>query len=412
MKIAFLILVANLSLSGCATFTDLQRTSADELLPRPTAQVQHADYGVADGFVCDGLQKTWAKTTPSDVQLFERARYCAIIEDDDTLVDSKNTGKTSLPRKHLARFVRNGMELADAHCEVFLDAVEGKRVLTEFNLSTFNALVGAATAAMSKLANHPQSLFNLAIGAAGVNSFADNYKANFLLTGAMHQLRAAVKNYRTAMVDGSDLAAPELYTSFAAAQGDLREYAGVCSHKGLVHIVNTKLADTKFEAGNKDKSDGERLARMLLEKAKRTDPQIVKAAFAAGEFETVYEIARLDKSARLALMVKLVAAENKLLKEKFPGVWQVVLALALDKDTPENIDDILRAGQLLSYTLGGSQTQAAQIAELVNPPAPGTPKVAITTTVPVASSAFRSLSRVRQPASDASITVEKKNNLR
>lgn len=378
MKLMIILMSGLLGLSGCATFNDLSRTSADELLPRPTAQVLHADLGAAEGFDCAKLPKAWPKTTPSDVQLFERARYCAMIEDDTSLVDRGNdtslldggssTPVTSVPRKHLPRFVRHGMELADAHCEVFLDAMEGKRVLTEFNLSNFNILVGAATVAMAKLGNHPQSLFNLATGATAANAFADNYKANFLLTGTMYQLRLAVKDFREEMVKKSDLATPEKYASYTAAQGDLREYASVCSHKGLVHLVNTKLADTKFEATNLDRTAGDRLVGMLLAEAKARDETITKTGFSAGEFEVVYELARLEKATRVALMTKLVANDKKLLKEKFPGVWPVLLALELNKDSPRAIADILLAGKLLGYPLGTSETQRAQIAELIKPP--------------------------------------------
>lgn len=363
--ISLVVAVVTVSLSGCATFNDLSKTSADELLPKPGVRVLHADVSASGGFVC-GITTLAATSTPSEIELFERARYCAIIEDDEFLQgDTNKQFFANLSRSYLSRFVRQGMVLADAHCEVFLDAMEGKRVLTEFNISNFNILAGVATLAMSKLGNHPQSLFNLATGATAVNSFSDNYKANFLLTGTMHQLRDAVKQYRGVLASASNLASPDTYTSFAEAQGDLREYASVCTHKGLVHLVNTKLANTKFEAGNLDKTAGDRIARLLITEAKASDASIKKEAFAAGEFETLYELVVLPSSTRTKLLAKLYAGDKKLLKEKLPTLWQIIVALGLEKDVPRSVDDIVLAGKLLGYPLGKSDAQRILVAGLV-----------------------------------------------
>lgn len=376
--IALAAFAAITNLSGCATVGDLSRTGADELLPRPAIPSPHADFGASEGFKCETLPKSWGATTPSEVQLFERVRYCALIEDDQSLhYDTTKQANTDSPsRTYLARFVRQGMVLADAHCDVFLDAMEGKRTLTEFNLSNFNILAGVATAAMSKLGNHPQSLFNLATGAAAANSFADNYKANFLLTGTMHQLRDTVKQYRDELASASNLANPAAYSTYPEAQGDLREYASVCTHKGLVHLVNTKLAGSRFEANNLDKSAGVRMTARILTDAKKTDPTITKEAFAAGEFETIYEIAILETATRKSLITKLLADDKKLLKEKLPGLSSVVAALALEKDSPSALVDIVLAGRLLGYPLGSSETQKVAVAALVKAHVPAAPAAA------------------------------------
>lgn len=369
MKI-FLVLAAFTGitiLSGCATVGDLSRTGPDELLPRPAISSPHSDFGASEGFKCETLPTSWGATTPSEVQLFERVRYCALIEDDQSLHYDKIKQANSNPsgRTYLARFVRQGMVLADAHCDVFLDAMEGKRMLTEFNLSNFNILAGVATAAMAKLGNHPQALFNLATGAAAANSFADNYKANFLLTGTMHQLRDTVKQYRAELASESNLANPAAYLTYPEAQGDLREYASVCTHKGLVHLVNTKLAGTRFEANNLDKSAGLRMAAKVLADAKRIDPTITKDAFAVGEFETIYEIAILETATRKSFISKLLSDDKKLLKEKLPGLSSVVAALALEIDAPPTLVDIVFAGRLLGYPLGSSESQRIAVAALV-----------------------------------------------
>jgi len=371
-------LVAALMLGGCATTSDLMQTNPDPLFVAPASAqslpVDMAKYAGAP----DSCEQNWLKgqrplqAVPSDVDRFAAVMACSL------------TGEV----KQHNRFVQVGRLLAARQCDVFMDSLEDKRVHVGYNQTNMNTLVTAAAAVLAKSGHHAQSIFNLATGAVAANSLIDNYRANYVMTHSLFQLREKIREGR-AVLDRTidDNIERETYQTFDQAKQDLLDYGDWCSHKTLVHIINSALRETKIEADGPADALAEKNKQQLFDKAKAANDKIPGKAFTDRQFALLFAIANRASKPRIDVIAKLDTPDPTKKTTKWddplkaPDVALIAKALKLDSGEGDgNADMIVTIGRLTGFESGAGSKERSELnlalGVLDTPPAAGTAAIA------------------------------------
>lgn len=368
-----------LALGGCATMNDLLQTNPDPLFTAPNTALVLPSTVRGLGTQTTDCESTWlaAQTTaiPSDVDRFTAAMSCSL---------------RGGPAQH-ARFVEVGRLLATRQCDVFLDSLEDKRVHTGYNQTNMNTLVAGAAAVLAKTGHHAQSIFNLATGAIAANSLIDNYRANYVMTHSLYQLRKKIKEGQLLLDTAIDAGiAHQSFTSFDDAKQDLLDYGDWCSHKTLVDIINTALRDTKISAETAEQSLASKDKQALFEQAKLVDANIKGKAFTDRQFSLLFALAKMGSSVRVASIGVLNKEDAKTKKSRWvdplndADLALIVKALKLDVDADAGNDvakRIVNIGLVIGYQfeLGNAQENELKLALGSSPMSGATAKSTTTT---------------------------------
>lgn len=370
VKSAFVIASLAIVLSGCATTNDLLQTNPDPLFVAPNATYTLSVEVTGLDTSSSECEKTWMKSkvtaVPSDVDRFAAAMSCSLRGDAP---------------QH-ARFVEVGRLLATRQCDVFMDSLEDKRVHTGYNQTNMNTLVAAAAAVLAKTGHHAQSIFNLATGAVAANSLIDNYRANYVMTHSLYQLRQKIREGRAALdVTVNNNIAHQSYATFDQAKQDLMDYGDWCTHKTLVHIINTALSETKITTDAPEASLANKDRQLLFDQAKGSNDKIKGKAFTDRQFALLFALANRANAARVSSITVLDTVDAAKGKTKWddplkePDLALIVKALKLDGAAGDtNADKIVTIGRIIGYQFGLGEKERAEI-ELALGPA-GAPVVA------------------------------------
>jgi hypothetical protein len=361
--LSFAVIVCAL-VGGCATMSDVTRTNPEPLFEPPADDFKFAEDDKnkpgPSGASCyhDWLKKA-SPSIPSDVRRFTGAMSCALNEDPAAL----------------SHFARVGKSLASRYCDIFLDGLEDKRVHTVYNQSNMNSLFAAAAAILTRGANHTQSVFNLATGAAAANALIDNYRANYVMTHSIYQLREKLLQMRTELdrVIEQNISTSN-YHQFDEVKDDLLEYADVCSHKTLVFIVNASLSATRITAGPAESPLAKRNLKALLDGAKKIDTAITSTELSQRQFALLFAlISRENLAADIEALDKVDSQTKKniwssVLKDEDLG--RIVKALALGKPAGSvSVSLILDIAAAQNFKFGAGYSEQVELAKALKVPA-------------------------------------------
>lgn len=353
------VAMAVLALGGCATINDLLQTNPDPLFTAPNTALVLPSTVNGLGAPTTDCESKWlaAQTTaiPSDVDRFTAAMSCSL---------------RGGPAQH-ARFVEVGRLLATRQCDVFLDSLEDKRVHTGYNQTNMNTLVAGAAAVLAKTGHHAQSIFNLATGAVAANALIDNYRANYVMTHSLYQLRKKIKEGQLLLDTAIDAAiAHQSFTSFDDAKQDLLDYGEWCSHKTLVDIINSALRDTKISAETPEQSLASKDKQALFEQAKLVDAKIKGKAFTDRQFSLLFALAKMGSRVRVASISTLNREDTQTKKSRWvdplndADLALIVKALKLDVDADAGNDvakKIVNIGLVIGYQFGLGNAQEHEL---------------------------------------------------
>ena len=185
---------------------------------------------------CDMPKEIWKKNVlPSAYSQFLISAVCAFRETQDQASDK------------FSRFTIDGVAFSNHSCEDFFNILEDRRTQSDVSKSAVNVAGSAITAALAEAGGHQRSIFNLATVMTAGNAGFEVYRAAFLLTPDLKQLRDLIQTGRTTRADAMRQKALEKkYTSYTQVKEDLIAYDELCSHKVLVDVVNKSLANNKF----------------------------------------------------------------------------------------------------------------------------------------------------------------------
>jgi hypothetical protein len=353
------------TLQGCGTLKDLQRTNPDALFDAPDTRVTTAfPAGVLSG--SSNCEDAWIRAQtnaiPSDVERFTAVMYCGI----------------GGSRSHWARFAEVGRSLADRHCNIFMDTLEDRRVHVAFNQTNITTMIGVASAILAKVGGHTQAIFNLAQGQLVTNAVSENYKSHYIMSNSIHQLREKMKSGQAVLREEMQKSIEaQSYTSFDDAKDDLMDYGDWCSHKTLIHIINESLSATRYGLDSPESAIGKEDFQALLAVAKATDPSISLKALGNADMLTLFVFASKE-SAEIKKILEALDRETgtpaksgwtTLLKSD--QIAKVIKALKLETDEAMR-KRIVGLGRLLEFERGQANPVAQQLADfLLNPSSAG-----------------------------------------
>ena len=352
-------------LGGCATTSDWLQTNPDPLFVSPgTTYVLPPDLKGIDISRTD-CEASWLKSQinaiPSDVDRFAAAMSCSLRGD---------------ATQH-ARFVEVGRLLASRQCDVFMDSLEDKRVHTGYNQTNMNTLVAAAAAILAKSGHHAQAIFNLATGAVAANSLVDNYRANYVMTHSLYQLRQKIREGKAALdATVNTNIAQRSYSTFDQAKQDLMDYGDWCTHKTLVYIINTALAETKITTDTPEQSLAAKDKQTLFDQAKGVNDKIKGKALTDRQFSLLFALSNRASAARIGAIAKLdvVDAVKKTTKWEDPlkDTDLALIAKALKLETAAgdaSADRIVTIGRIIGYEFGVGKAERAEVDAAIGAPA-------------------------------------------
>ena len=389
-------------LGGCATTSDWLQTNPDPLFVSPgTTYVLPPDLKGIDISRTD-CEASWLKSQinaiPSDVDRFAAAMSCSLRGD---------------ATQH-ARFVEVGRLLASRQCDVFMDSLEDKRVHTGYNQTNMNTLVAAAAAILAKSGHHAQAIFNLATGAVAANSLVDNYRANYVMTHSLYQLRQKIREGKAALdATVNTNIAQRSYSTFDQAKQDLMDYGDWCTHKTLVYIINTALAETKITAETPEQTLAAKDKQALFDQAKTANDKIKGKAFTDRQFSLLFALSNRASGARTKAIPKLDAIDPVKGATKWEDPLKeadlalIVKALKLDVQAGDaNADKIVTVGRIVGYQFGAGKPEADELDAALGVPA--APVAAAPT--PVSAPAPAAVAAAK--AAKALTVAETRNNLK
>lgn len=226
------------ALSACST---VQPINPNPVFPLSDVHVEilKADHRLqSDSINCANPAQIWEdRIQPSAYSQFVVSSYCAFR------TTATETGKP------FSDFVEKGIAASKQACNDFFNKLEDRRTQANVTQTGINVAGSAITAALAEAGGHQRAVFNLATILTASNAGFETYRAAFLLTPALKELRDLIQNGRQSRADAMKTKATEVggYKSYTEAKEDILAYDELCTHKVIADVVNKSLANNKFD---------------------------------------------------------------------------------------------------------------------------------------------------------------------
>ena len=226
------------ALSACST---VQPINPNPVFPLSDTHVEilKTDHRLkSDSIDCANPAEVWEdRIQPSAYSQFVVSSYCAF---------RTNAEDTEKP---FSDFVEKGIAASKQACNDFFNKLEDRRTQTNVTQTGINVAGSAITAALAEAGGHQRAVFNLATILTASNAGFETYRAAFLLTPALKELRDLIQNGRQSRADAMKTKAAEIggYKSYTEAKEDILAYDELCTHKVIADVVNKSLSNNKFD---------------------------------------------------------------------------------------------------------------------------------------------------------------------